>query len=177
MDQFAYLGWTTQWIRAALPALKQGGYFAAFIDWRNLPVMAQAIQTAGLNYQGICVWDKTQGVRPQKAAFRQRGEFILWGVKGRKNPNNKIIRAGVRTHANITRDKLHQTQKPIEIMRWLCSIVPEGALICDPFAGSGTTAIAALENKQSFIGCEFVTEIYNIAKQRLTQHTDGKDDN
>ena len=47
-----------------------------------------------------------------------------------------------------SRDRLgsaHATVKPVDVMRWLCRLVtPPGGLILDPFAGSGTTGIAAM---------------------------------
>lgn len=43
----------------------------------------------------------------------------------------------------------HPTVKPIAVMRWLCRLIaPPGALILDPFAGSGTTGVAALAEGQ-----------------------------
>lgn len=39
----------------------------------------------------------------------------------------------------------HATVKPVDLMRWLCRLItPPGGLILDPFAGSGTTGIAAM---------------------------------
>ncbi len=46
--------------------LRDGGVFAFFIDWRQLPAMSIALQIAGLTWRGIAVWDKRNS-RPQKA--------------------------------------------------------------------------------------------------------------
>lgn len=43
----------------------------------------------------------------------------------------------------------HPTVKPIKLKRWLCRMLaPQGAVILDPFAGSGTTGVAAVQEKQ-----------------------------
>lgn len=49
----------------------------------------------------------------------------------------------------------HPTVKSVALMQWLCRLVtPPGGVILDPFAGSGTTGVAALTEGFSFIGCE-----------------------
>lgn len=46
---------------------------------------------------------------------------------------------------------------------------PEGGIIYDPFMGSGTTAIHAINNNRSFIGSEMSKEYFNIATERIKQ--------
>jgi len=53
-------------------------------------------------------------------------------------------------------------------MRWLCRLVtPPGGLVLDPFAGSGSTGIAALAEGFRFIGIEISPEYATIAKRRI----------
>lgn len=62
----------------------------------------------------------------------------------------------------------HPTVKPIDLMRWLCRLVtPEGGLILDPFAGSGTTGCAAVLEGFRFVGYEKQEEYYRIAVARI----------
>lgn len=57
--------------------------------------------------------------------------------------------------SRLGRRNTHATVKPIALMRWLCRLVtPPGGKVLDPFAGSGTTGVAALQEKFQFIGCE-----------------------
>lgn len=50
---------------------------------------------------------------------------------------------------------IHPTVKPLELMDWLVRLVTkEGGLVLDPFAGSGTTGVAALNAGRNFVGCE-----------------------
>lgn len=66
------------------------------------------------------------------------------------------------------RSNFHPTVKPIELMRWLCRLVtPPGGVVLDPFAGSGTTGIAALKEGFEFIGVELTDEYIPIVEARL----------
>ena len=50
----------------------------------------------------------------------------------------------------------HQTQKPVRVMVWCMeqARVPEGALVLDPFAGSGSTGVACIRTGRRFVGIE-----------------------
>jgi len=62
----------------------------------------------------------------------------------------------------------HPTVKPLSLMRWLCRLVtPPGGLIVDPFAGSGTTVIAAGLEGFRCIGIEKEEEYVRIAQARV----------
>ena len=63
----------------------------------------------------------------------------------------------------------HNTVKPVKLMRWLCVLVgcQPGSLILDPFAGSGTTGIAALRAGFRFLGMEREPEYVEIARARI----------
>lgn len=64
----------------------------------------------------------------------------------------------------------HPTVKPIKLMSWLVKLVtPVGGLVLDPFAGSGSTGVAALQEQRRFIGIELSEEYLAIAKERLKQ--------
>ena len=53
-------------------------------------------------------------------------------------------------------------------MRWLVRLItPPGGVVLDPFAGSGTTGVAALAEGFSFIGCEMTDEYIPITEGRL----------
>ena len=62
----------------------------------------------------------------------------------------------------------HPTQKPVALMRWLVRLVtPPDGTILDPFAGSGTTLVAALAEGRQAIGIEREAEYVEIVKARL----------
>jgi hypothetical protein len=79
---------------------------------------------------------------------------------------NERLHRGEREH--VLRRNNHPTVKPIDLMRWLVRLVtPPGGTICDPFAGSGTTGIAAALEGFDFIGIEREAEYVEIAKARI----------
>jgi site-specific DNA-methyltransferase (adenine-specific) len=62
----------------------------------------------------------------------------------------------------------HQTIKPLALCQYLIRLsTPEGAVVLDPFLGSGTTAVAARSLKRRFIGIEISGEYVTIAQRRL----------
>ena len=67
---------------------------------------------------------------------------------------------------------IHPTMKPISLMRWLVRLVtPPGGLVCDPFLGSGTTALACLAEGMRCLGIEREAEYIAIARKRLLEAT------
>lgn len=87
------------------------------------------------------------------------------GSIGTENPRTGAGRTGGARN-------FHPTVKPIALMRWLVRLVtPPGGTVLDPFTGSGTTGIAALEEGFSFIGIERDAEYLAIAEARLQRPT------
>jgi len=80
----------------------------------------------------------------------------------------KHARAGITASGEIRNG--HPTVKPAALMAWLCRLVGglPGSLILDPFAGSGTTGIAALREGFRFLGFELDPEYIEIAEARIT---------
>ena len=66
--------------------------------------------------------------------------------------------------------KEHPTQKPIPLMTWCIQVLPgDPQTILDPFMGSGTTGVAAVQMGRSFIGIEREEKYFNIACRRIEQ--------
>jgi len=62
----------------------------------------------------------------------------------------------------------HPTVKPVELMKYLIRLVtPLNGVVLDPFAGSGSTGMAAVELEHTFIGCELDPAYVEIAKKRI----------
>lgn len=91
------------------------------------------------------------------------------GSRGSNSPRAGAGRNGkVRNH--------HPTVKPVSLMRWLVRLItPPGGLILDPFAGSGTTGVAALHEGMRFLGMEKDAAYAAIARQRLEAWAEVKD--
>jgi DNA modification methylase len=64
----------------------------------------------------------------------------------------------------------HPTQKPIGVMTWALSQLPDSACtIIDPFMGSGTTGVACAQLGRSFIGIEREPTYFDIACRRIEE--------
>ena len=63
----------------------------------------------------------------------------------------------------------HPTQKPVRLMMWCLSLVPDARTICDPFLGSGTTGVACARMGLQFDGIERERKYFDIACRRIEQ--------
>ena len=71
---------------------------------------------------------------------------------------------------NVSKDKTaHPCQMPLEVMKNIIGILPEDAIIIDPFMGSGTTGVACAELGRKFIGIEMDADYFHIAEQRIAE--------
>lgn len=69
--------------------------------------------------------------------------------------NPKDIWSVSRIHAQAPERENHPTQKPLEIIeRIIKASCPVGGIVLDPFMGTGTTAIAAMNTKRNYVGFE-----------------------
>ena len=68
-----------------------------------------------------------------------------------------------------TENKQHPTQKPIGLMAWCIQLSGNPQTILDPFMGSGTTGVAAVQMGRKFIGIERKPKYFDIACQRIEQ--------
>lgn len=65
--------------------------------------------------------------------------------------------------------KQHPTQKPIQLMQWCIGFLPKIESIMDPYMGSGTTGVAALNTGHTFIGIERDPSYFSIACKRIEE--------
>lgn len=177
-DQRTHMMWSTMWLEDALRATRPGGMLLMFTDWRQLPVMSDALQLAGWVWRGLVVWDK--GIaRPAKGRFRNHVEYILWGSAGPIDANvNPVYLPSVYRYSPPEPGiRVHVTEKPEPLMTDLLKITRPGGTVLDPFMGSGTTGVAALASGRDFIGIELTEHYYDIAQQRIATVKRGhKDD-
>jgi site-specific DNA-methyltransferase (adenine-specific) len=167
-DQRSHLQWMHLWLSECARVLKDGAPVLLFTDWRQLPLTTDALQIAGFTWRGITVWDKTEGVRPQLGRFRNQAEYIVWGSKGNMPLDRRApVLPGVLRMPVLKTDKHHMTGKPTELMMQLVRICESGGRILDPFAGSGTTLVAAEQGGCNWTGVEMTTHYAAVAHQRL----------
>lgn len=169
-DQRAFLTWCDLWLRKVRRVLVPGGLVVVWTDWRQLPTVTDAVQVAGFVWRGVFVWSKPGG-RPVPNRPANSSEFAVWASNGPRSiepradseyPPGFVVCSSVH---NSTRR--HMTEKPVEVLRPLTRLAPAGGLVLDPFAGSGSTGVAALAEGRRFLGFELSPEYADGARRRL----------
>lgn len=106
--------------------------------------------------QRILVWDKLQ-----PADFSLAMLEMAW--------TNLSGPAKMHKQSVTSYPKEHPTQKPDRLMKWCLSFVPDAKTILDPFMGSGTTGVAAVQMGRDFIGIEREPKYFDIACKRIEE--------
>jgi site-specific DNA-methyltransferase (adenine-specific) len=149
------------------------------MDWDNAPPPPSLIKSVlaaakyhiiwGGNYfdlppsQHFLIWDKVQ---PENFSLAMCE--AAWSSMSKPA---KMYRRRV-----VGYDKDHPTQKPVDLMEWCISQIPEVArTILDPFMGSGTTGVAAVKLGRKFIGIEIEPKYFDIARKRIQAALDAPD--
>ncbi|MCR9201467.1 MAG: DNA methyltransferase [Planctomycetaceae bacterium] len=167
-DQRSFMTWCGMWLSAAYNASNANAIVCSFIDWRQLPTLSDAIQAGGWTWRGVAVWSKKFG-RPTPGRFSNACEYVVWGSKG-PMLQREVYPPGVFECSPPSGDaKQHIAQKPEAVMEWVLSVVPDGATVCDPFMGSGTTLRAAKNAGCKCIGIEADEQYCEMAAKRLQQ--------
>jgi DNA modification methylase len=82
--------------------------------------------------------------------------------------NPEECKCEVKSWVNPPQKNFHPTVKPVDLMRYLCRLVtPPGGVVLDPFMGSGTTGIAAIQEGFDFVGIEREADYAEIAAARI----------
>ena len=166
-DQRGFLAWSSLWMADALRCTAPGGWLLVFTDWRQLPVTTDAVQAGGWVWRGIVPWDKGPGSRPQKGRPKAQCEYIVTATAGAHEAAEDAPCLPGFYSCPTPRERVHITEKPVRLLQDMVQLVTPGALVCDPFVGSGAHGEAALREGRRFIGCEVVPGIAAIAAERL----------
>jgi site-specific DNA-methyltransferase (adenine-specific) len=168
-DQRSFTAWQSIWLSRARSLMGPSGYCLIFTDWRQLPSTTDALQAADFVWRGVIAWDKGRHARaPHKGYIRHQCEYVVWGTNG---PCVKRLDDGPFDgcyHQPIKQaDKHHMVGKPTPLMTELVRVAAAGEVILDPFAGSGTTLVAAKQMGRRAIGIERELAYCEIATNRL----------
>ncbi|ATE56157.1 MULTISPECIES: site-specific DNA-methyltransferase [Actinosynnema] len=169
-DQRGYVAWLSLVLSHCLRATAPGGHALVFTDWRQLPATSDALQAAGWLWQGTLVWHKPIS-RPKRGGFRSAAEYILWGSNGKYATDRDLYLPGIFSASQPRgRQRRHITQKPVTgLLDELVRIVPDAGTVLDPFAGAGSTGVAALQSGRRFVGVELSPQYHRIASERLAE--------
>jgi len=146
-------------------------------DWDNEPITKQAIDLMrglskwqiifGGNYFELpptkcwLIWDKENGATDFADAE------LAWtnldkAVRLKRYMWHGMLRANKEPRGD------HPTQKPVGIMEWVISHLPQDVeTIIDPYMGSGTTGVACVNLKKQFVGIEREQKYFDIACKRI----------
>jgi site-specific DNA-methyltransferase (adenine-specific) len=114
------------------------------------------------------VWDKRPDMKPLGFSDCE----LAWSSEGGsarmiRYPWTGAIRGPERG------EHWHPTQKPIEVMRWIIeATTAPGDVVLDPYMGSGTTGVAALQSGRGFIGIELEPRWFAAAEIRIRRELD-----
>lgn len=170
-DQRSFLAWATLWLNAARNASVPGAVLASFIDWRQLPVLTDAVQAGGWTWRNLGTWWKP-GIRMQKGRFSSSAEYVVYATNGPNDGDGQTSPQNVYKAAPDD-DRDHIAQKPLEVMRWVLGLTRADALVLDPFMGSGSTLAAAKSLGMRAIGIEVDERYCEVAANRLRQEVLG----
>ena len=174
-DQRAFLAWSSLWFGYSFRAANPGAIACVFSDWRQLPTMTDAVQCGGWVWRNLITWWKP-GIRMQRGRFSLSAEYVVYASKGvpiagETSPQNVIALAPVGSQK-----KAHLAEKPIELLQVLTGVTLPGATVLDPFMGSGTTGVAAVNLGRRFVGIEVDPGYFDIACRRISRILKGVTD-
>lgn len=87
---------------------------------------------------------------------------------GQSNKPSKDMKDVEKRFTTLPKANNHPTVKPIALMEYLIKMVtPKGGIVLDPFAGSGSTLVAAKQNGFQYVGIEMIEEYIQIIEARL----------
>ncbi len=176
-------GFLTGFLDHAVKVLNPGSLTYIFMDGRGLHPLFDVIAKQGLDYVDCCVWDK---VNPGMGSlYRQQAEFAAVSkVPGGKHVNNIELGKHGRNRSNVwpypgmasfgqarSRDlDVHPTVKPVGIMfDLILDATEKQGIVLDPFAGSGTTLVAAHRAGRRAYVMELDPKYVDVCIKRMKQ--------
>ncbi len=143
--------------------LKKNAHFYLFCDQETMFVAKPIAEQVGFKFWKPLVWDKCKiGMGYH---YRARYEFVLFFEKGKRKLNDLGIPDVISAPRVING---YPTEKPISVADVLVrQSSEEGELVADPFAGSGSSGVAALRNGRGFWGNDLAKLAINTSRERL----------
>ena len=132
---------------------------------------------AVMNVRRIISWCKPNlPLRKNMQDWEWSTEFVLWETIGEprvfNKPQGEASRDYWRIHVEngfLNKDgNDHPARKPVQLLkRIIAASTNEGDIVLDPFMGSGTTGVAAVQLDRNFIGCEISSKHFPEAESRI----------
>jgi len=176
-----------KWIKECYRVLKDNGTIWISGTLHNIYSIGMALEEEGFKIINNITWQKTNPP-PNLACktFTHSTETIIWAKKNLKNVkytfnyqimkeinNNKQMKDVWTTSLTKPSEKKcgkHPTQKPLEILdKIVLASTKENDLILDPFCGTSTTGISAINLNRRYIGIDNDKNYIEISKKRYEQ--------
>lgn len=159
------------WFAAVLRAEKalfdpRGGMIWQFLNWKTLTTVQKAASDAGLKIDSLLVWDKCWIGPGGNVGLRPSYELVALMATGDAKLPNRGLPDIWRHPVSNQKPTGHPAEKPLSLLREIVKETP-GEIFLDPFLGSGTTGVAAVENGKRFIGIELDEHWFDIACRRI----------
>jgi site-specific DNA-methyltransferase (adenine-specific) len=157
-----------RWLKPAFAemyrVLADDSFCVSFYGWSMADRFMQAYRAAGFRIVGHLMFPKTYASSTRFLRCQHEAAHLL--AKG--NPATPQQSIGDVIAWEYTGNKLHPTQKPLAVLLPLVeTFCPQGKTVLDPFAGSGSTLMAAKSLGRTYIGIELDAKYHGIAKRRL----------
>jgi site-specific DNA-methyltransferase (adenine-specific) len=138
-----------------------------FIGWKQEKYFIELIENIGFEVKNVLIWNKNNhGTGDLIYSFAPKHERIIYATKGKVKLNYRhpdvLEGSDIRTN--------HPTSKPIDLLKKLIeSTTLQNDIIVDPFAGHGSTGIAAKELNRNYWLCELDYENYCMIKNNINE--------
>lgn len=155
------------WTDAVLP--KVGGWAVIFCAQAQIGEYCDILKQHKFVAVGPMVWQKTNPV-PFNHKYKpvNAWEAIVIGKRPGTKFNGHVVHNVFTCKSPSPQERIHPTQKPLPLLKEFVELFSgQGELVLDPFAGSATTVIAALEANRLVIAYEKDGEIYQQASNRI----------
>lgn len=123
------------------------------------------------NLKNIIIWVKNNWTAGDlKAQYGKQYEMILYANKGRRLINGKRLTDVWNFDRISGKKQVHQNEKPLDLMEQIIiKSSNEGDIVLDPFAGSGTTLVAAKRLGRQYIGYEIDKKYIELCNNKLAK--------
>jgi len=149
-------------VRECYRVLKDDRHMYLWFGVQHYEHLVRMLRETGFNVNPVpCVWYKTGGggAGGSEYAYASNYEMCFFVMKGRR-PLNKLGQSNVWMEPRVApQRKVHPTEKPRSMIRKMIEQSTQpGELVIDPYGGSFSTVIAALELKRNAWGCDIDKE-------------------
>ena len=154
--------------------LKEKSILYLMCNNTNLQEMINVATQSGFKFVKSLIWEK--GNKICGRYYMNCFEYILLFRKGGDKPIKNcgtpdILKVPIKKQKDINGKNLHDTEKPVELMKILIeNSSNENEIVLDPFMGIGSTGIACMNTNRNFIGIELDEKYFNIAKERINNY-------